>query len=648
VTEDANNAQRERRIVVLAPTHKDAGFTQSILEKASVTCVCCTALDEACREMDSGVGALLLSEEALAQRDDACLTDWLARQPSWSDLPVLLLARSGAASETVGLAMDVIGNVTVLERPTRVSAFLTAVRAALRARERQYQIRDYLAERERYLQAQALLAGIVASSDDAIISKTLDGDILTWNAGAERLFGYSAAEAIGRPITMLIPPDREAEEPAFLERLRRGERIEHFETVRVTRDGRRIDVALTVSPVLDANNRIIAASKVVRDITQRKQAEAALHEADRRKDEFLAILAHELRNPLAPIRNSLHILRLIGQPDAETMQVTELMERQVNHMVRLVDDLLEVSRITRGKIELRKEPVDVAAVVRAAVETSRPLIEAAGHQFSLVVPPEPLTLHGDPVRLAQVFANLLNNAAKYTDPGGHIWFTIRGDGEWLAASVRDTGMGIPPDMLSGVFELFRQVERHADRAQGGLGIGLTLVKSLVEMHGGRVEAHSAGVGQGAEFVVRLPLTEAQRAGEAPQTTLGPPVLLTPKRVLVVDDNRDAAESLAMLLRTLGASVRVAYSGAEALQAVETYRPAVVLLDIGMPGMDGYEVARSIREQPDFRDITLIALTGWSQEKDRHRSEKAGFDYHLTKPANVGVLETLLTSVDAHD
>jgi PAS domain S-box-containing protein len=647
MTDDDNRVQRERRVVVLTPTRRDAVLTESILERAGLACVRCTSLDQVCAELESGAGALLLSEEALAEQDDRGLIRRLVGQPPWSDIPVLVLARSGATSEAVGSAMSLIGNVTVLERPIRVSTFVSAVSTALRARERQYQMRDYLVERESTMRAYALLAAIVASSDDAIISKTLDGDILTWNTGAERLFGYTAAEAIGRPIAMLIPPERQAEEPALLERLRCGERIEHFETVRVTKDGRRLDISLTVSPVRDAENRIIAASKVARDITQRKQTEAALREADRRKDEFLAILAHELRNPLAPIRNSLHVLRLMGQPDPNAMQVTELMERQVNHMVRLVDDLLEISRITRGKIELRRELVEIAAVVRGAVETSRPLIEAAGHQLVLSLPAEPLTLNGDPVRLAQVFANLLNNAAKYTDPGGQISFTIRADGESIEASVRDTGMGIPPEMLSEVFKLFRQVDRHVEHAQGGLGIGLTLVKSLVEMHGGTVEARSGGPGQGAEFVVRLPIAPAEWSVDAPREARGPPASLVPKRVLVVDDNRDAAESMGMLLRTLGATVHIVYSGVEALESLEAHQPNVVVLDIGMPGMDGYELARRIRQHAGFKDVTLIALTGWGQDKDRHRSRTAGIDYHLTKPANVSVLETLLMSLDTH-
>jgi PAS domain S-box-containing protein len=542
-------------------------------------------------------------------------------------------------------AIELLGNVSVLERPTRVATLVSAVRSALRVRQQQYRARDYLEERERSSQVEAFLAAIVESSDDAIISKTLDGDILTWNAGAERLFGYSAEEVIGKPILILIPPERHGEERELLQRLRRGERIEHFETVRRTKDGRRLDISLTVSPVRDASGRIVAASKVARDISQRKLAEAALRDADRRKDEFLAVLAHELRNPLAPIRNSLHILRLTGHLDPAAERVTDMMERQVNHMVRLVDDLLEVSRITRGKIELRKEVVEIASIVRSAVETSRPLIEAAGHRLEVTLPPEVLTVEGDPVRLTQIFANLLNNAAKYTDTGGQIWLTVVRDADGVAISVRDTGVGIPTDTLPRVFELFMQGDRHAGRAQGGLGIGLTLAKSLVEMHRGTIRAFSEGLGHGSEFVVRLPLSTFQLPTDAPlagQESIAP---LAPRRVLVVDDNRDAAESMGTLLKLLGVDAYVVHNGPDALEALSFYQPTVVLLDIGMPGMDGTEVARRIRQRPDGRGITLIALTGWGQEEDRRRTMAAGFDFHLIKPADVNALRALLTSIE---
>ena len=633
----------EQRVLFLAPTSKDAALTRSVLERAGVAFFGCRDLNEICVQLEAGAAAILLPEDAIIEDFNHLLVDWLGGQPPWSDLPVLILALPGADSAAVAQAMHVLGNVVVLERPIRVAAFVSAVRTALRARQRQYQIRDHLAERDRAVQDLALLAAIVTSSDDAIVSKTLEGRILTWNAGAERLFGYSAAEAIGQSITLLIPAERHDEESALFGRIRRGERTEHFETVRVAKDGRRIDVSLTVSPVRNASGEIIGASKVARDITQRKEAEAALREADRRKNEFLAILAHELRNPLAPIRNSLHILRMSAGSDPSTATVSEIMERQVNHMVRLVDDLLEISRITGGKIELRKELVELAAIVRGAVETSWPLIEDAHHQLALSIPPEPLTLEADAVRLTQVIANLLNNAAKYTNAGGQIWLTVRREGENAAVSVRDNGMGIPADMLPYVFDLFTQVNRSFDRAQGGLGIGLALVKSLVEMHGGSVQAHSEGPGNGSEFVIRMPVAANPRPAGGVEPKPRPSTVLASRRVLVVDDNRDAAESLGMLLRLLGADVHVVYDGRDALEAVTAYRPAVVLLDIGMPNMDGHEVARQIRRQPEFQDVTLIALTGWGQEEDRRLSQTAGFNYHLIKPVDAGALQTLLIS-----
>jgi CheY-like chemotaxis protein len=323
-------------------------------------------------------------------------------------------------------------------------------------------------------------------------------------------------------------------------------------------------------------------------------------------------------------------------------QVTDMMERQVEHMARLVDDLLEVSRITRGTIELRREPVDLAGIVRAAVETSLPLIEAGGHKLEVIMPPDLLIVDGDPIRLTQVFANLLNNAAKYTDSGGRIVLTATREGDSLAISVRDNGLGIPPEVLPHVFDLF--VQGHADRGQGGLGIGLTLARKLVEMQGGTISARSEGPGRGSEFIVRLPISPVQPEGSARMTSHEPIAALAPRRVLVVDDNVDAAESMGMLLGLLGVDTHVVHNGPDALAAVETYRPNVVLLDIGMPGMDGREVARRIRQSPLGRSITVIALTGWGQEEDRRRTLAAGFDFHLIKPADINVLRELLSSL----
>ena len=396
-------------------------------------------------------------------------------------------------------------------------------------------------------------------------------------------------------------------------------------------------------PIRDDHGKIVRWFGTNTDITEQRAAEEALRDADRRKDEFLATLAHELRNPLAPLRNSLYILRLAKSDEGTAEQIHEMMEGQVNHMVRLVDDLMEVSRITRGKIELRKEPIDIAAVVRTAVETSRPLIEAAQHQLTISLPHEPVILEADPIRLAQIVTNLLNNAAKYTEEGGQIWLTVRLDASGAVISVRDTGMGIPADMLTKVFDLFTQVDGTYHRAQGGLGIGLTLVQSLVTMHGGSIEVRSDGPGRGSEFVVQLPVVAETPSSNGNERN-GPSLRMSARRILVVDDNRDAADSLKMLFKLLGADVCTANDGPGALEALQTYRPSVALIDIGMPGMDGYEVARQARRQFSSGDVTLIALTGWGQEEDRRRSKEAGFDHHLVKPVDPSALQVLLESL----
>jgi signal transduction histidine kinase/ActR/RegA family two-component response regulator len=515
----------ELRLLILAPTLKDATLTSRVLEQEGILCLICPDLATMCERLEQGAGALLLPEEAIGPARPDCLLEALERQPPWSDLPILVLARQGADSAAVAQAMDLLGNVTVVERPTRISALISAVRTALRARQRQYQIREHLDERAR--------------------------------------------------------------------------------------------------------------------------AEEALREADRRKDEFLAILAHELRNPLAPIRNSLHILRATGSGGSGVPEIAEMMERQVNHMVRLVDDLLEVSRITRGKIELRRERIDLATIVQSAVETCRPFIERSDHHLVVSLPAEPITLEVDQVRLAQVLTNLLNNAAKYTDAGGRIELTVRREDPWVTIEVRDSGRGIPGHMLPRVFDLFTQVEDSSERTQGGLGIGLTLAKTLVEMHGGRIEAHSEGPGRGSRFVVRLPRrTSGVASSRATPLRADQPSALSQRRILVVDDNRDAADSLAMVLGLLGAEVSAAYDGQQALAAIVGVHPSIVFLDLGMADMDGYEVARRIRARRDLDDVTLIALTGWGQEKDRRNSRAAGIDHHLTKPVDIAALSILLGSLES--
>jgi two-component system CheB/CheR fusion protein len=665
-------------------------------------------------------------------------------------------------------------------------------------------------------EAQARLAAIVASSEDAIVSKDLTGVITSWNSGAERLFGYSAQEAVGQPITLLIPQDRLDEEHSILERIRRGEAVEHFDTVRRRKDGTQVDVSVTVSPIRDREGTVVGASKIARDIsermiveaavrdsearyrtlfdlgpvavyscdaagvietfnrraaelwgrvpvlgdaterfcgsfrmfhpdgrlmphdqcpmaevvagtlsevrdaevvierpdgtpvtvvvnirplknqhgqitgaincfydiTERKQIEEALRDADRRKNEFLAMLAHELRNPLAPILVSIEILRRAKELEESDLQdgqrrsdglatsydlndridqALDVLQRQVNQMVRLVDDLLDAGRISRGKIGLRRERVELSSVVYHVVDAARPISDRREQELTVTLPSAVVYLDADPTRLGQIIGNLLNNACKFTERGGHVWLTVeREEGSGTDRSeegsvrfaphivirVRDTGIGIAGDQLEHVFEMFTQVDTSLERSLTGLGIGLTLAKTLTEMHGGTVEVHSAGVGQGSEFVVRLPLAaETDTPSAKPAPTRSVPT--SPLRILIVDDNHDSADMVATLLQFAGHETFTAHDGLAAVETVTRLDPDVVLLDIGLPILNGYEAARRIREQRgQQRRPLLIALTGWGQDEDRRRSEAAGFDAHLVKPVDDAALGGLLAELGA--
>ncbi len=629
-------------------------------------------------------------------------------------------------------------------------------------------------EKAQQLLSARLLAAIVESSDDAIISKSLDGIIQSWNNAAETLFGHSAEQAIGRHISIVIPPDRTEEEAVIISRLRAGDRIHHYETERVRADGRRIQVSLSISPIRDESGAVVGASKIARDITERKLAEAErqkfvtlvenstdfiglsdlnglptfvnraglelvglrsigevistpvrefffpedqsfvmdeffpkvrkeghgeieirfrhfrtgkpiwmaykvialtgdngepyafatvsqnvterrrmleevralandLSEADRRKNEFLATLAHELRNPLAPISNAVQVLRRRGARDVAAVESSSaLLERQVGQMSRLVDDLLDMSRITNGRIELRKEMIEVSSVVQQAVEATRPQFRAQHQELRVTMPHEPVRLYADPARLAQVLGNLLNNASKFSDRDGQVSLAVSVEAQEVVITVSDKGVGIARHELSRVFDMFTQLDTSLERSRDGLGIGLTLVKTLVELHGGTVTVSSEGRGRGSEFVVRLPCATGDRV-QTPRHDV--PASSAPRRrILIVDDNEDGATSLSLLLNLGGHETFIANDGQEALAAFEQMKPDTALLDIGLPGMNGFEVARRVRELPFGKDAVLIAVTGWGQVDDRNRSREAGFDAHLVKPVDHAELTRLLDSL----
>jgi len=523
--------------------------------------------------------------------------------------------------------------------------------------------------------ANEFLGAILESIQDGIVACDADGTLTVFNRATLEFHGLPPEP---------IPTDRWVEHydlyradgktPLAIEEVPlvlalRGERVQGVEMVIAPKDGKVRTLLASGQAFHDSGGGKLGAVVSMHDITERKEAEAeirkareelegrvvqrtaelalaneSLRKADRRKDEFLAMLGHELRNPLAPIRNALSILKMPGASEEDLRESSETIDRQVEHLVRLVDDLLDVSRIMHGTIELRKERVDLAEVVARAIETMQPTIDAHGHEVTVTLPPDPIFVDADPIRLSQVVANLLHNASKYTEKASRIFLTIARQGDWVEVRVRDQGMGMSLDLIPHVFDVFVQGERSLARSQGGLGIGLSLVRSLVALHGGVVEAGSPGLGRGSEFVVRLSIRpEAPRSpgrlsgGEAPSP-------YESRRILVVDDNVDAAKSLARLLKRWGHAVEISHDGPSALEAAEAYRPEVVLLDIGLPGMDGYEVARRLRANPAFLTTPLAAITGYGQDDDQRRSFEAGFNLHLTKPVDPTGLKDFLGSL----
>ena len=543
--------------------------------------------------------------------------------PAWS-------VRLTEPSHVIGVVLFVLTGALMSVAAERLLSARQQIEA-LRARDH--------SERSAADRARALLAAVVESSEDAILTKSLQGTILSWNAGAEQMFGYPASEAVGSHVRLIVPAGRRDEEADILTRVSRGERVLPFETERVAKNGTVLDVSVTLSPIRGDSGAIIGASSIARDIGARKALEGSLRDADRRKDDFLAVLAHELRNPLAPVRSSVALLKL-GASTTSVGPVADVIDRQTRHMARLLDDLLDVSRITRGRLELRRERVGLHEVIDAALETTRPMFDTAGQSVAVTLPTPPVILDGDPVRLAQVFANILSNASKYSDRGARVAVEATAVPGEVVVRVIDQGIGIDPPMLRRVFEMFSQASQTVNRAQGGLGIGLALVRGLVDLHGGQVTAESAGPGRGSCFTVTLPVTERPLDTEV----AGPAAFIAGTgRVLVVDDNRDGADSLALVLRAHGYTVRTAYTGEEALAIAGGFQPGAILLDLGMPGLDGYATARRLRAAPASPSPFLVAVTGWGQDRDRRLTTEAGFDAHLVKPVDVDDLTALLQS-----
>ena len=549
-----------------------------------------------------------------------------------------LLTRREAASRAntrTALASTVVGLGLGLVLTTMV---ITLVARNLAARQRAADVLH--AERERFRTT-------LTSIGDAVVVTDAQGRITLLNPVAQTLTGWSA-EALGQPLEAVFhivnETTRKAVENPVSQVIRLGAIVglaNH--TVLIAKDGTELAIDDSGAPIRDARGRIVGVVLVFRDITQRRSSERALEDADRRKDEFLAMLAHELRNPLAPIRNAAHTLALLGTGDDRVRWVSSVIERQVGLMTRLVDDLLDVSRITSGKITLQRTTVSVREVLAQAVETARPLAESRGQALEVDVTEDVAWVDGDPARLAQAVANLLDNAIKYTDDGGRIGLRARVEADEVVIVVEDSGVGVDPELLPHVFDLFIQADRSLERKQGGLGLGLTLVRRLVEMHGGHVEAASAGPGLGSAFTIRLPCLAAEVVEPAPAAE--PAEAARPpgpaRRILVVDDHQDSTDSLALFLRLRGHEVRTAPDGPTALDEIERYRPEVVFLDLGLPGMSGYDVARRVRMMTDLGPMQLVALTGYGTDGDRQKTRDAGFDVHLAKPVDPQAVDALL-------
>ncbi|MGE3315699.1 MAG: response regulator [Planctomycetaceae bacterium] len=673
-------------ILIVDDEPKNLTVLESLLENPDYRLVRAESADQALMALIAEDFALLILDIQMPGMNGFELAQMVKLRKRTASIPIIFLTAHYSEQEHV-LEGYQTGAVDYLHKPinpvilrSKVSVFAElhrktrecsvvnhALLAEVAERRRAQEELSHMAQEleQRVLQRTAQLMKVntalrtseerfqLALKNSRILVYTTDRDLrYTWisDPGASRF----SIPILGRRDDELVPPEQ-AQPLMELKKRVLDSGIGAREVLSFKIDGRRFDYDLTVEALVNEQGERIGVTVAAMEITDLKDAEAALKEADRRKDEFLATLAHELRNPLAPIRNAIQILNLEGAGPEEWEHAKDIIDRQSRQMTRLVDDLLDVSRIQTGKLVLQFETIRLDDVVRGAIETCGPLIKQFGHTLNVSIPPEEILLKGDLTRLSQVFSNLLNNSAKYTERGGAISLIAERAGAEVCISVKDNGMGIPQEMLPDVFEMFTQVDRHLHRSQGGLGIGLRLVKRLVELHGGSVQAISAGTDAGSEFLVRLPLLQNTSSNGDP---LPPGTGLRAMnnsnassqklRILVVDDNRDSVESLRLLLTFLGHDVRVAYDGLEGISVAEEFRPEMILLDIGMPKLDGYETCRRIRSYDWGRQIAIIAQTGWGQQDDRRRTQSAGFDHHLVKPVNHATLNELLERVASRE
>jgi signal transduction histidine kinase/CheY-like chemotaxis protein len=636
---------RERKVLVLPPTRRDGDVTCALLRHVGLDCDVVGNARMLASQLNTCVGAVVLTDAAAADPDLNSVMDALDHQPQWSDMPVILLSKPDMRLPTDKRRFGKLTNLTVLDRPTSGRALVSAVEAAIRGRARQYQIRDQLnslqvadaalRESAERMSLGVQVAGLALAEVDYAMQQ------VHLSAEAVELFGVGdGARTLSRSefLQAVHPDDREEVSHRLLRPADSAADPAAIDYRVIWPDGRVKWVSQRHHVVLNGlRDRQVRAVIVALDATERKNA-------DRRKDEFLATLAHELRNPLAPLRTGLQALGRPGGEGAAGTVIRAIMERQLSQMVRLIDDLLDVSRISSGKVVLQRRRVDLRAIAELAIEASQPFIAAGRHDFTAELPVGPVWVDGDASRLAQVMINLLNNAAKYTGEGGKLRLSLSSNETDAIVQVQDNGVGIPPEMLDEVFNMFTQVNRTLDRSQGGLGIGLSLVRRLTELHGGKVTARSEGLGLGSTFTVRIPVMAT--APSLPESHA--PDCELPKRpglrVLVVDDIADVADVLQMLLDLEGFETRVAYSGVAALESAREFRPDVVICDIGLPEMDGHEIARRLRRDPDMAPATLIALTGWGAEGEVRRTRESGFDFHLVKPVDANALLELLSHV----